>query len=138
MALSTVYKHALLALVLVGVILTCSTSVCAEAEAATAAAAAAPCTSTIFIQPSVMAGPTSTLYASTFTATKSVDCGGCDSLLTIGGHVLVKVSPLTYVSATEAATTTEMVCSKTKKTGGGDRGLHCEGGRCIFTHLHGG
>ncbi|ERF75384.1 hypothetical protein EPUS_00177 [Endocarpon pusillum Z07020] len=123
MALSTVYKHALLALV-VGVVLTCP-SVCAEAVTA-----AAPCTSTIFIEPSIMAGPTSTVYPSTFTVTKSVDCGGCDSLSTIGGHIFIMVTPLTTVFASETATTTKMVCSK---AGNGDRGLHCEGGRCIFT-----
>jgi hypothetical protein len=50
---------------------------------------ATPCTSTIFIQPTIAHGPTSTAYPSTFTITESIDCGGCGDLATIKGRVLV-------------------------------------------------
>ncbi len=117
----------------------------------------APCTSTLFVEPSLGVGPTSTAYPSTFTTTESVDCGGCATLAIVSGHILavglstftshdstngakadMNLQPITYTTTmfeTTAVTTAELVCSISAEVG--NRGFHCEGGRCIFTGRYG-
>ncbi len=48
---------------------------------------AATCTSTLYSEPILTHGPTSTEWASTKTATRFVDCSGCDLAILYGGHI---------------------------------------------------
>ncbi|KID88700.1 hypothetical protein MGU_04043 [Metarhizium guizhouense ARSEF 977] len=71
------------------------------------------CTTTQVMFPQFTAGPTSTVWTSTATFTKSVDCGGCNevqkSTLNMGPGPVVFFT--TTVTAETASTTTVYACS---------------------------
>jgi hypothetical protein len=45
------------------------------------------CTTTLYTEPVITFGPTSTAWADTITSVRSVDCSGCDLAVLYGGHI---------------------------------------------------
>lgn len=45
------------------------------------------CITTLYTEPLVTFGPTSTAWADTTTSVRSVDCSGCDLAILYGGHI---------------------------------------------------
>ncbi|KAJ4159120.1 uncharacterized protein LMH87_008035 [Akanthomyces muscarius] len=70
------------------------------------------CVHTVFHAPQYTWGPTETVWTSTATVTKEVDCGGCEELetttLVFGPGPVVFFT--TTVTASTASTTTVQVC----------------------------
>lgn len=76
------------------------------------------CTRYVFPLPTLVWGPTSTLYTETSTVTESVDCGGCGSIVTSYG--ILGVPPVvrfnTTVTGTKPAIETAFVCRSSVQT----------------------
>lgn len=45
------------------------------------------CATTLYTEPLITFGPTSTAWADTITSVRSLDCSGCDLAILYGGHV---------------------------------------------------
>ncbi|KAK8920623.1 hypothetical protein H634G_02236 [Metarhizium anisopliae BRIP 53293] len=71
------------------------------------------CTKTMPVMPQMTAGPVETVWTSTATVTKSVDCGGCNEVQTavmdLGPGPVVFFTTTTTVET--ASTTTVLACS---------------------------
>ncbi|KIW42529.1 hypothetical protein, variant [Exophiala oligosperma] len=72
------------------------------------------CTFTAFTEPVIAIGPTKTEYTLTTYTSALYDCDGCEDIdVVVLGHIFVKASFTTTVTATNATTVTNARCSPT-------------------------